>query len=400
MVDQSESAFVSPTGWVLLKTECVITRWAETTRKAILIGILMSFGAFACVDELPATPNQDPRTPVDFAMGSGSIDGGDPVFDQWRPPNDQAVTESDAAINDIDMAEMPMDMTPDELDMDRPPVDMEEPEPDIGRPDPDMERADPDMERPDPDMERPDPDMEIPDPDMGRPDPDMGRPDPDMGRPDPDMGRPDPDMGRPDPDMGFAEEDVGPPQLDSISAEGTDSTRIRGANGGEEFEDDCPPGHVVHGIEGQSGHGNRRWIYRIRTLCARVEIGLDGVVSTTPGPSVPEEGFRGNAGGAAGWQSACDPNHAVVGFRGHSGSHVDALAIACSPLNVEEDRVIPDRDGLVWMPRVGTPGGNAFGSTLCPDGEGATGSFVRAEGFLNAYGLRCSRLMIAPLDEE
>jgi len=222
-----------------------------------------------------------------------------------------------------------------------------------------------------------------------------------MAVPDEDMAVPDVDMAVPDEDMAVPDEDMGPPNPESISAQNTRPTRIKGGNAGDSFDDDCPPGHVVHGIEGESVRDDRRWIHRIRTLCALVEIRPDGV-RTIAGPVVPPDGFRGRLQGEERWQSTCNPNQAVVGFRGHSGSHVDSLAIACSPLNVDEDagRVIPDRAQLDWRPAVGFPGGRAFNDILCPDGKGATGSVIRAEAMLNAYGLRCSNLPIVPLDEE
>lgn len=181
---------------------------------------------------------------------------------------------------------------------------------------------------------------------------------------------------------------VGPVGCGHLAFTAGTNTDLRGnAGGGTEYNDACPAGHVLVGLNAKVGGS----IDQLQAICAPVLI--DAAAAVTIGTPVTPLPFRGSNANADA-SSTCPANQLVVGFGGKAAALVDQIALRCAP-------VVVAPSGKTYSVTLGTiaavtpalnpaaGGGVAFADTDCAAGSVATGAHIRAGGSVDAFGLLC-----------
>jgi hypothetical protein len=155
-----------------------------------------------------------------------------------------------------------------------------------------------------------------------------------------------------------------------------------------QFDDACPAHQALIGYDGYRDDGNGL-VGQVIPLCGTVTVSAGGsglIVHTTAGATLPARGGTTNTA----CPRHCAQDQVVVGFTGRTGTLVDQLIITCAPLTIDGNSnfVVGATTNL---PACGGNGGSATPQTNCPSGLVATVSRTRISGFVEAFGLGCSK---------
>jgi len=175
-----------------------------------------------------------------------------------------------------------------------------------------------------------------------------------------------------------------------ISFGATATTALQGYDGPEatNFQDGCPTGSVVIGLEAGSDNGSgATTVAQIATKCGVPSI-QGGKVVVTPGTTLPLRG------GVTSTLDAldCPSDQVVIGFDGHALALLDQLSIRCAPLSLSANGIA-----------IGTPtdigpeggnGGDPFPRTDCGAGMVAVGTNVATRTWASAFGLVCAPILV------
>jgi hypothetical protein len=175
-----------------------------------------------------------------------------------------------------------------------------------------------------------------------------------------------------------------------ISLGATQATALQGYDGPEatNFQDGCPTGSVVIGINAGSDSGSGATVVaQIATRCGVPSI-RDGNVVVTPGTILPVRGGVSSTLDAI----DCPSDQVVIGFDGHALALLDQLSIRCAPLSLSVSGI-----------SIGTPtdigpeggsGGTPFPRTDCEVGTVAVGTNVAIRTWASAFGLVCAPILV------
>jgi len=157
-------------------------------------------------------------------------------------------------------------------------------------------------------------------------------------------------------------------------------TTIAGGRGGQPFALYCDggPSTALVGIRGREGS----YVDRVQGVC--VQVNFDG---TWQGNTF-NTGSAGGSGGNA-FTLTCARDRAITAITGRAGIYVDKLKVGCARIG-PEGRITGDVEYLGGV--AGSPGNNNFGELSCRDGNAARAIIGRAGIYVDAIGLRCSRL--------
>jgi hypothetical protein len=182
-----------------------------------------------------------------------------------------------------------------------------------------------------------------------------------------------------------------------VNLGGQSDTAAQGGTTGTPYTDTCPAGQAVIGFKGflTAPSVGLLLIGAIQAQCgALVVIGSDSTAAATvAGPTLPMRGTSIDSP----WTQSCPANEVVVGFFGRSGADLDQIAFECA-------RWTPSSDGgsdelsvsstTVTSSGIGGDGGSPF-QNMCPPGEVARGTSLRAEGWIDAFALVCGTPALA-----
>lgn len=168
-------------------------------------------------------------------------------------------------------------------------------------------------------------------------------------------------------------------------------TALRGnATGGTRHQLDCPSGEVLVGFNANYGDA----LDRVQLVCGRIALTsgtLGYTITVGAGSTLPA---RGGTGGSSMASPRCPANQMVVGFEGRASGTIYALALRCAPVLVtaQSPGAILVGGTISTLSAVGGSGGTAFPTTDCVGV--ATGGVLRTGDLVDAFGLRCSRLIV------
>ena len=168
-----------------------------------------------------------------------------------------------------------------------------------------------------------------------------------------------------------------------------DSRLVGNPTGGTRFDDACPAGQVLVGLNGQAGG----WIVRLQAVCGTPTVDGD-VVVVAPGTTLPMRGL--NSGTPV--SSLCPANHVVRGFTGRSGLLIDQLVMSCVSWSVSPDgegEFMLTESAPVTAATMGGSGGDPFADVACAAGQVAVGAVIRAGDSVDALALRCATPTLA-----
>jgi hypothetical protein len=170
-----------------------------------------------------------------------------------------------------------------------------------------------------------------------------------------------------------------------------------GLNTGTQYGDDCPSNQAVIGYRGFLNSPDSGLIGdfglpaivigAIQTVCATLSLGGPASDEIVPGFSTPLR-MLGN-GRDSPWTQLCPANEVVVGFAGRSGTALDQVAFVCGHWIAPNTCDSPTIDQATLLPAAGGNGGRRF-QEVCPFGQMAVGSYVRAGAWVDAFGLVCA----------
>ncbi len=166
-------------------------------------------------------------------------------------------------------------------------------------------------------------------------------------------------------------------------------------SGGTLYDDACLVGEALIGFAGSLSSASG-YHQRISAQCGRAaRIGAPGAytVKVTPGSATPP---RGALPGTSPWTRTCPADQVVTGFSGRNGTLIDQLTFTCSPFVVDTTGAVVAPGAPTALPAIGGPGGTAFAQTDCGAGRVATVVRLRAGDSLDAFGLACSSISVAP----
>ena len=182
-----------------------------------------------------------------------------------------------------------------------------------------------------------------------------------------------------------------------------------GTVGGTLYEDRCPAGQLVIGLEGGAAGGFYSGVLtKARTLCGTPKLPTDGetVISIDPGVVVPAD--VANARGtevavSAVTQVSCPANQVVVGIRGNTRlvnfppvRDVAAyVQIVCAPLSYSNLTVTIGAAALV-AGGAGSTAGTPVGPFDCGPNTVAAGMRINAGQITDGVAVRCEPVVILP----
>jgi hypothetical protein len=167
----------------------------------------------------------------------------------------------------------------------------------------------------------------------------------------------------------------------------TQSTIMQGYSGPEatSFQDGCPPGSVVIGVNAGSDDGSGFFVVaQLQTKCGTPSVATDGKVTIAPSATLPLRGGMTSPLHAL----DCPANDVVMGFDGRAGSLLDQLSVRCAPLVVSGTSVTIGTPTDIG-PEGGT-GGDPFPRTDCPAGTIAVGTNTATRNWIGGFGLICA----------
>ncbi len=162
------------------------------------------------------------------------------------------------------------------------------------------------------------------------------------------------------------------------------------ASGGTRFDDECPEGEALVGLDVEIASGG--YLGGMRAVCGRItaEGPIGRRVRMQPGTVLPARGQALNAA----VRYRCPVDHVVYGFTGNSGWAVDSLALFCAPMSVDgrgsRDVVVHQLGDAHLQAQIGGSGGTFFGAHGCPPESVARGAVIRAGAAIDAFGLLCN----------
>jgi hypothetical protein len=172
-------------------------------------------------------------------------------------------------------------------------------------------------------------------------------------------------------------------------------TPLRGnPSGGTASLDACPSGQVVVGYRLDPDRNNGV-IGKLTTLCGAVA--LDPVTCQpriAAGATLPTRGRQSTNVPVA---QACASDQIIVGIRAQSNQDLDQAAFGCATLTISPSgfTYAASTGPITWFPPVGGPRG--FPSEdVCPSGQVAIGSFIRASVWIEGFALVCAAPIFAP----
>jgi hypothetical protein len=184
-----------------------------------------------------------------------------------------------------------------------------------------------------------------------------------------------------------------PPMLgedDRVVAGNRGNTVLHGnQNGGDRYEEICPAGEVLIGFAGEV-RGGASYLGQLRAICGGVRFTPNGP-TTQNGMAFP---VRGRFGGGGAFNLTCPIGGAVSGYGGRFGALVDQFYVRCARLETDGQQVTAG-DVEALAPG-GGQGGNAVPDVDCPNDTLAVGAVIRAGDGIDAVGLICAPLNIAP----
>lgn len=166
------------------------------------------------------------------------------------------------------------------------------------------------------------------------------------------------------------------------------ASRLSGnSSGGVRFDDNCPAGEVLIGLNARVNG----YVRRLQAVCGTP------VVASGPGGDILTivEGttlaFRGLNPGAE-ESSRCPENYAVVGYGGRAGLLVDRVELSCAAWTVEvsADGYEVVQGASVAAPPIGGSGGDPVAPFTCAPGQVAVGAVIRAGDGIDAFGISCA----------
>ena len=181
-----------------------------------------------------------------------------------------------------------------------------------------------------------------------------------------------------------------------------------GTVGGSLYEDRCPAGQLVVGLEGGAARGFYDGVLtKVRTLCGTPQLpsGGETVISIGPGVGVPDvANARGtDAPGSRVTQVICPANQVVVGIRGNT-MPVDFppvrdlaayVQIVCAPLSYSNLTVTIGAAALV-AGGIGATSATAVGPFDCGANTVAAGMRTHAGDVTDGVEARCEPVVILP----
>ena len=172
----------------------------------------------------------------------------------------------------------------------------------------------------------------------------------------------------------------------------TDSALTGNASGGSRFDDPCPEGQLLIGVNSQvSG-----WIRQLGVQCGIPSVVVDGDgarIAIEPGFAGPMHGL--GSGSAA--SALCPVDHAMRGFGSRAGLLIDQLTPVCISWTVEAsaEGFALVESAPVSGTSVGGSGGDPRPDVNCPAGQVGIGGIIRAGDSVDAFGMMCAAATVA-----
>jgi hypothetical protein len=181
-----------------------------------------------------------------------------------------------------------------------------------------------------------------------------------------------------------------------VTLDGESETTQQGGTTGTPYVDTCPGDQVVIGFQGflTAPSVGLTLVGAIQAHCGSLV--LVGVapdsVATVAGPTLP---IRGSSITDP-WTQTCPANQVVVGFFGRSGADLDQVAFQCAPWTPADggSDVLSIGSTTVTSSGAGGDGGLPF-EDMCPTGQVARGTSLRAGSWIDAFGLVCGTPALA-----
>ena len=178
---------------------------------------------------------------------------------------------------------------------------------------------------------------------------------------------------------------------------GESATAQQGGTTGTPYTDVCPGNQAVIGYRGflTGPQVGATLVGAIQTVCG--QLSMNGAspasMTTAAGATLP---MRGTAQDMA-WTQMCPADEVVVGFSGRSGADLDQVAFDCAPWIAQGGTGGALAVGTaIPSTAAGGDGGTPFQDDLCPSGQLARGSNLRAGAWVDAFGLVCGTPTLAP----
>lgn len=183
---------------------------------------------------------------------------------------------------------------------------------------------------------------------------------------------------------------------------------LLGQPGGTLYEDRCPAGQLVIGVEGGTiDNGFYAGVLsKLRTLCGTPKLPTDAstVITVEQGTAVPASQVeaRGTVAASAVTQATCPANQVVVGITGYTLATdfppprdlAAYLQLDCAPLSYTNGAVTIGAAALAGG--VGTASGTVAGPFECGANKVAAGMRVHAGDVVDAVRARCEPAVVLP----
>ena len=169
-------------------------------------------------------------------------------------------------------------------------------------------------------------------------------------------------------------------------------TPVRGNPiGGMEYNDRCPAGQVLVGVNGKLGDS----FDQIQAICAPVQV--DRAAQVTIGAPTTPFPFRGmNNASAPTTNIQCPANNVMLGFSGGAAALLDRLSLKCAPIVVQQNgATFAVTSGTATQTGLtGGDGGANFEPTDCPVDTLVTGAHIQAGGSVDGFGVYCRKPVV------
>ncbi|MCH9684766.1 MAG: hypothetical protein K0V04_25245 [Deltaproteobacteria bacterium] len=167
---------------------------------------------------------------------------------------------------------------------------------------------------------------------------------------------------------------------------------IRGASGGDFFQDTCLEDQLLIGVSGRSG----ALVDQLQFQCGDVHLVSSGPgsleVATTLAQSLDPHGGLGGSE----FFLQCGTGEAIVGYGVRSNTYLEEFFLRCAPVRVDND---PKTGALALIfdppedsPESGGPDGPTDFTEDCPLGHVATIARGYSDEFMHSIGMNCRPL--------
>ena len=166
-----------------------------------------------------------------------------------------------------------------------------------------------------------------------------------------------------------------------------------GATGGAAYDDACPVGEALVGLQGTLFSEEYAIIASIEGLCGAIDVTAEAphVTAVFDREALP---VRGRAGTGSTWAQRCPRDQVVAGFVARAGQQIDALALRCATVRWTSGATDLALGASARTPFAGGSGGTPQPPAECDAGQVAVGVQGGAGDWVDAFGMRCATMRV------